>query len=104
MAQAEAHAESAPNLAVDTAASDSAAAVLSSSGADDPLSQYTGMKVGSTPTAAPLSLAKVGATQVDQNTDAQAAQFAMTVDWGSFLQKNQAATPRLVTVRLHKSV
>jgi len=104
MAQAEAHAASAPNLAADTAASDNAAAVLSSSGADDPLSQYTGMKVGNTPSAAPLSLAKVGATEVDQNTDAQAAQFAMTMDWGSFLQKNRAATPRLVTVRLHKSV
>jgi len=101
MAQFEAHAASTPNSAVDASAAD---AVLNTPASEDPLSQYTGMKSGSEPTAAPLSLAKVGDTQVDQSTDGQAAQFAMTMDWGSFLQKNKAATPRLVSVRLHKSL
>jgi len=102
MAQFEAHAGN-PTSAVDTSAADKADEVLSSS-TPDALSQYAGMNDVSVPaTAAPLSLARVE-TQVDQDTNDKAAQFAETMDWGSFLQKNRIATPRLVTVKLHKSL
>lgn len=104
MAQFEAHAAEAPTAASDTSANDKAEAELSSS-STDPLATYAGLNVASVPatTAAPLSLAKV-ATEVDEDTNIQAANFAETVDWGSFLQKNRIATPRLVTVKLHKSL
>lgn len=106
MARFEADTKSIPNSAVDTVAADKAVDSVLSSPASDPLSQYTGMDSRSAPAtpAASLSLAKVG-TEVDDDTNVQAATFAMSgMDWGSFLQKKHVATPRLVTVRLHKSV
>lgn len=97
MARRESDAASTPDEA------DSNADAVLSGPSKDPLAQYTGMDVASSPTAAPLSLARV-ATEVDEDTNVAAANFAETVDWGSFLQKNRVATPRLVTVKLHKSL
>lgn len=103
MAQFESHAGT-QTSAADTSATDQAVAELSSS-SSDALSQYAGINGASEPatTAAPLSLAKV-ATTVDFDTNIQAANFAETVDWGSFLQKDKTGTHRLVTVKLHKSL
>jgi len=95
-------AASTPGELVDSSTDSNADAVLNGP-SKDPLAQYTGMDVASSPTAAPLSLANV-ATQVDDDTNVAAANFAETVDWGSFLQKDRSATPRLVTVKLHKSL
>ena len=52
---------------------------------------------------APLSLAKIAVSDNDSSSDMEAARFALSNDWGSLLQKGQATTPRLVTVKLYRS-